>query len=155
MALNPHSIRPGRHKHQAFQREYPDQPPSLEDVLVINPAQQPADAPRHISAQDNHIDHSNHNEPNSLTLLAHTLERYATHGPSPGTPISAPPDRMAEPLNSALSGASFSGNPAQQSIDDAQQGGSYGTLMLSKRGRSKYLGPTAGSEWLKEASYLS
>ena len=27
---------------------------------------------------------------------------------------------------------------------------SHGTLMLDKEGRSKYLGPTAGSEWLKD-----
>ncbi|KAL4901553.1 hypothetical protein BDW74DRAFT_187209 [Aspergillus multicolor] len=30
------------------------------------------------------------------------------------------------------------------------ESGSYGTLMLGKGGRSKYLGPTAGSEWLRE-----
>ncbi|KAJ9144638.1 Transcription factor [Pleurostoma richardsiae] len=39
----------------------------------------------------------------------------------------------------------------QQSANNGQQSGSYGTLMLGKRGRSKYLGPTAGSEWLKES----
>lgn len=36
------------------------------------------------------------------------------------------------------------------SIDDAAQDGSYGTLMLGEGGRSKYLGPTAGSEWLRD-----
>jgi hypothetical protein len=36
------------------------------------------------------------------------------------------------------------------STDDAAQDGSYGTLMLSEGGRSKYLGPTAGSEWLRD-----
>ena len=34
--------------------------------------------------------------------------------------------------------------------DAAAQDGSYGTLMLSEGGRSKYLGPTAGSEWLRD-----
>jgi hypothetical protein len=34
--------------------------------------------------------------------------------------------------------------------DDAAHDGSYGTLMLSEGGRSKYLGPTAGSEWLRD-----
>lgn len=65
---------------------------------------------------------------------------------------------MAEALYSVptgATGASASSNPARQSIDDGQQSGSHGTLMLGKRGRSKYLGPTAGSEWLKEASHRS
>lgn len=33
---------------------------------------------------------------------------------------------------------------------DAAPDGSYGTLVLSGGGRSKYLGPTAGSEWLRD-----
>lgn len=36
-----------------------------------------------------------------------------------------------------------------QPADDAAHG-SYGILMISEGGRSKYLGPTAGSEWLKD-----
>jgi hypothetical protein len=36
-------------------------------------------------------------------------------------------------------------------LDSEEQRESFGTLMLSKGGRSKYLGPTAGSEWLKES----
>ncbi|KAH7411112.1 hypothetical protein BKA64DRAFT_692805 [Cadophora sp. MPI-SDFR-AT-0126] len=42
-------------------------------------------------------------------------------------------------------------NPALQVMDDDEQIGSDGTLMLDKGGRSKYLGPTAGSEWLKDS----
>jgi hypothetical protein len=30
--------------------------------------------------------------------------------------------------------------------------GSHGTLLLDKEGRARYLGPTAGSEWLKDVS---
>ena len=30
------------------------------------------------------------------------------------------------------------------------QDGSHGTLLLDKEGRARYLGPTAGSEWLKD-----
>jgi hypothetical protein len=33
---------------------------------------------------------------------------------------------------------------------DDEQSASHGTLMLEKDGRSQYLGPTAGSEWLKD-----
>lgn len=31
----------------------------------------------------------------------------------------------------------------------------YGTLVIDKSGRSKWLGPTAGTEWLKNVSYLN
>jgi hypothetical protein len=44
------------------------------------------------------------------------------------------------PLNSILSSES------------PNDGSAYGTLMLGKGGRSKYLGPTAGSDWLKDVS---
>lgn len=46
--------------------------------------------------------------------------------------------------------ANVSSNAAMQSVNGDEQNGSYGTLMLDKDGRSKYLGPTAGSEWLKD-----
>ncbi|EPE06816.1 hypothetical protein F503_03243 [Ophiostoma piceae UAMH 11346] len=36
-------------------------------------------------------------------------------------------------------------------LDNEEQSGSYGTLVMSRGGRSKYLGPTAGSEWLKDS----
>jgi len=39
-------------------------------------------------------------------------------------------------------------NPADEHVQD----GSHGTLLLSKEGRARYLGPTAGSEWLKDVS---
>ncbi|KAI2919210.1 hypothetical protein CBS147320_8664 [Aspergillus niger] len=42
-------------------------------------------------------------------------------------------------------------NSVAQPVGVGEQSGSYGTLMLGKGGRSKYLGPTAGSEWLKES----
>ena len=38
--------------------------------------------------------------------------------------------------------------------DDDDKGNSYGTLVMSRGGRSKYLGPTAGSEWLKDVQQL-
>ncbi|KAH7070681.1 hypothetical protein BKA63DRAFT_545166 [Paraphoma chrysanthemicola] len=36
-------------------------------------------------------------------------------------------------------------------VADGEDSGSYGTLMLSNGGLSVYLGPTAGSEWLKDS----
>lgn len=35
--------------------------------------------------------------------------------------------------------------------DEEEKSNSYGTLVMSRGGRSKYLGPTAGSEWLKDS----
>ncbi|KFZ06247.1 hypothetical protein V501_07591 [Pseudogymnoascus sp. VKM F-4519 (FW-2642)] len=55
------------------------------------------------------------------------------------------------PRYNVLDGAGASNDPALQSVDNDQQSGSHGTLMLSQGGRSKYLGPTAGSEWLKDS----
>ncbi|RSL70431.1 hypothetical protein CEP53_001841 [Fusarium sp. AF-6] len=88
---------------------------------------------------------------NPLTLLAHALEPYTTQGPSPHTPASRPYGGLGESAHSINTGTSASSNAARYPVDDDQQNGSYGTLMLGKRGRSKYLGPTAGSEWLKES----
>lgn len=42
-------------------------------------------------------------------------------------------------------------NVTHASLDD-DSNEAHGTLMLSREGRSKYLGPTAGSEWLKDVS---
>ena len=38
---------------------------------------------------------------------------------------------------------------------DDEQIASHGTLMLEKDGRSQYLGPTAGSEWLKDVGQFN
>lgn len=48
-------------------------------------------------------------------------------------------------------GRNASRKAALLNYDADEWGGSYGTLMLDKDGRSKYLGPTAGSEWLKDS----
>lgn len=40
-------------------------------------------------------------------------------------------------------------------VESDDQNISYGTLTLNTDGRSQYLGPTAGSEWLKDVSHLS
>lgn len=138
--------------HQGMHTGHRNGPaPNLESPQPTHPSQQSTDSYSHASL----LGHtSNNNEVNPLTLLANALEPYAVRGPSARTSTSAPPaDRLAEPLYSVPSGASGSSNPARQPIDDGQQGGSYGTLMLSTRGRSKYLGPTAGSEWLKEVTH--
>lgn len=41
-------------------------------------------------------------------------------------------------------------NSLVASHPDSEMNDAHGTLLLSREGRSKYLGPTAGSEWLKD-----
>lgn len=145
---------PRHFPHQAHQgmhtRHRNGHAPNLASPQPTNPSQQSTDSYSHASV----LGHTSYNnEVNPLTLLANALEPYADRGPSPRTSTLAPhADRPAEPLYSVPGGASGSSNPSGQLIDDGQQGGSHGTLMLSTRGRSKYLGPTAGSEWLKEVT---
>ena len=83
-----------------------------------------------------------------LALLAHALQSDPLHESSSAASgrisLSGPSDRR----NSGYQ------NPVPQPLGVAGQNGSYGTLMLGKGGRSKYLGPTAGSEWLKEVGPL-
>lgn len=55
---------------------------------------------------------------------------------------------MNGPLYSAPNATSASG--ISHAFEDGEQSASHGTLMLTEGGRSKYLGPTAGSEWLKD-----
>lgn len=85
-----------------------------------------------------------------LALLAHVLQSDSLQN-SPSVPTNRNP----------LAGHGDSGkdsglhNSAAQPLRAGEQSGSYGTLMLGKGGRSKYLGPTAGSEWLKEVRLLA
>lgn len=74
---------------------------------------------------------------------------FLTPGRQPGTvqgPSLLPSDRVSGSWHSNPNGGSFHGVN--------EQSGSHGTLMLGSGGRSKYLGPTAGSEWLKDVCSL-
>ncbi|CVL07393.1 uncharacterized protein FMAN_14333 [Fusarium mangiferae] len=119
-----------------------------ENPQPFDSSQQPANHSHHIPPHSNLTDRT---QVNPLTLLARAFEPYTVQGPSPQTPGSSRSARMEESSYSINTGTSASSNPARLSIDDDSQNGSFGTLMLGKRGRSKYLGPTAGSEWLKES----
>ncbi|XEV01060.1 hypothetical protein FSHL1_006347 [Fusarium sambucinum] len=130
--------------HQTAQQPFENSTNDQENPQPLDTNQQPANN-HHFTP---HPNLSDGNQVNPLTVLAHALEPYTVQGPSPQTPGSA---RMEESSYSINTGTSASSNPARLSIDDDHKSGSYGTLMLGKRGRSKYLGPTAGSEWLKES----
>lgn len=114
-----------------------------------------------ISAQ--RADDSLHNPPPQLNSNGRGIEQSASADNamrnllSQGSlahhsPASAPSRNITTPQASIPNGVAGSIYSAVQHADDGEQSGSYGTLMLSKEGRSKYLGPTAGSEWLKDVS---
>ncbi|KAA8642659.1 Zn(II)2Cys6 transcription factor [Aspergillus tanneri] len=77
------------------------------------------------------------NDIDQLALLARALQPETVLGPA-----SVPTHGNAVPEQR---------NFTSQPVDVNEGSGSYGTLMLSKGGRSRYLGPTAGSEWLKDS----
>lgn len=59
-------------------------------------------------------------------------------------------DGVAGPADRSLNGAGISRTCASEPTDDGEPDESYGTLMFSQGGQSKYLGPTAGSVWLRD-----
>lgn len=131
-------------RQQRAQREETCPPEISKEV---DPSQQLVGGPQHPPTQGNH---SNYDEVNPLNILANALEPAAIPGASPYAHNLATANMMAESPYGVTSRGSVSSSFAQRSIDEDEQSGSFGTLMLTKRGRSKYLGPTAGSEWLKE-----
>ena len=58
-------------------------------------------------------------------------------------------DENLNPASHRSTGVSYT-DAMVDLTNDAAHDVSYGTLMLSEGGRSKYLGPTAGSEWLRD-----
>ncbi|OAA59728.1 Transcription factor [Niveomyces insectorum RCEF 264] len=94
-------------------------------------------------------------------LLACTTEPLPSRvAPATCTPLDMP-SRSTLGLLLSPSQANGAANPngpgqedngnASERLDNVEQNGSYGTLMMSRGGRSRYLGPTAGSEWLKNS----
>lgn len=82
--------------------------------------------------------------------LPHAVEPPSAPG---GDPNSLPAVPLQFPtVNRASFSEAGSGRRHTPAIDNDDAGGSYGTLLCSDGGRSKYLGPTAGSEWLKDVS---
>lgn len=66
-----------------------------------------------------------------------------------------PSETFNEAFRSVANGHNQSAtNPLVTSHNENESNDAHGTLLLSKEGRSKYLGPTAGSEWLKDVRRL-
>ncbi|KAL4970486.1 fungal specific transcription factor domain-containing protein [Aspergillus stella-maris] len=84
--------------------------------------------------------HHNQGHPNNLNGFAFFVP-------------SAPPQTVQDPSSvpSGSTTAPWPNNATQPGVNAGDEGGSHGTLMLGRGGRSKYLGPAAGSEWLKDS----
>ena len=109
----------------------------------IIPSQGPEDVASHAQMHRS----GNNDEVDQIPFLA------GETGPIQHPPHS-PTSRTAGPLPGLPSGGIASEGSTFQAVDDGEKSGSYGTLMLSKGGRSKYLGPTAAIEWLKDVCRL-
>ncbi|BEI84665.1 hypothetical protein CcaverHIS002_0500660 [Cutaneotrichosporon cavernicola] len=71
---------------------------------------------------------------------------FSDVGPHPASTPSAG-GAVSRPVATFLS-------PSAQAPDTSSEDQSFGTLVISQSGRSKYLGPTAASEWLKDQEVI-
>lgn len=83
----------------------------------------------------------------SATNLAPVVESFTAPQPPQQMPTSIRSGVLAELFHTDQ-------NRTVQNVEEEEPSGPHGTLMLDKAGRSKYLGPTAGSEWLKDVSVI-
>lgn len=94
---------------------------------------------------------SEHIELDRLATIANTLPPHPFESRIVQSSASMPSEGVDEPFTNIASGL---GSGASQhtfiSNEDGDPNDAHGTLLLSREGRSKYLGPTAGSEWLKD-----
>ena len=91
--------------------------------------------------------------PAELDHLANVASALAPYPlGSQSTHVSSMPSEVFnETMRNVVSGLNSGGtNPTHASNEDGDPHDAHGTLMVSREGRSKYLGPTAGSEWLKD-----
>lgn len=145
---------PGQHQEQQEQEQQDQQPLHFDQPhhesrpQTIMPAQR--------SEDDSGLTpifqgHGNSDEFEQRALLTSVLNHpYAVQTPAPLRRISVSSASVNQPPCGVPTGACGSRRHTVGPVDHGEQSGSHGTLMLSKGGRSKYLGPTAGTEWLKD-----
>jgi hypothetical protein len=132
-----HDLSPNHHEPQEMHHDIPAMAPTHAFV----------DEFRRIST---HHHQGNRDEVEHPAFSTHPLQSEPVEGPG-----SAPSDRMAGLYGGNNNESIFSNPPSHGVGGPGEESGSHGTLMLSKGGRSRYLGPTAGSEWLKDVSNQS
>ena len=137
------------HQDQQSHHPHPSQP-QLQSKTSTTAQRSSQDQNRTPVAQDTR----NQDQSGQFSLLSRSLGSCIVQGAISQSPPSLTPGN-AGPVNGIPSRDGGSSSTALQHIDHGEQNGSHGTLMLSKGGRSKYLGPTAGSEWLKDVSCLA
>ncbi|KAK5094261.1 hypothetical protein LTS08_008681 [Lithohypha guttulata] len=93
--------------------------------------------------------HASEAELDRLATVASTLAPYPVAAQISFAPAEAFNEAVRN-ISSVLTNSTT--NVTHASLDD-DANEAHGTLMLSREGRSKYLGPTAGSEWLKDLEY--
>lgn len=106
--------------------------------------------PTSIQSSQIHSNRGNQADLSHLANVASTLEPCSVDVRPGHSSMSTPSDVLQKTFqNMASEIGSAASNPVL-AHDDTDANDAHGTLMLSKEGRSKYLGPTAGSEWLKD-----
>lgn len=86
-----------------------------------------------------------------LATIANTLPPLALESHIVPSSTSIPSEGVNEPFANVASGlGSGASHRTFVSNENGDPNDGHGTLLLSREGRSKYLGPTAGSEWLKD-----
>lgn len=130
--------------------------PSASSSFSAQPQPQPQPQYQHQQQTSKRIiaemPHSAHRQPQ---LQPHTIPRPSYMNDlqaHQGTTTGSFPYEL--PSGSASGRNGGGGNAIEVTINPAEEeeGHSHGTLVISKSGRSKYLGRTAASEWLKNVS---
>lgn len=94
------------------------------------------------------------NVPVELGSFSHNVDSLSgTQGQNAQDLANALPNLGSERLSHISNPASVEQLPTDiHDVDNNAVDDSFGVLVLGEGGRSKYLGPTAGSEWLKDVS---
>ncbi|CAK7235708.1 hypothetical protein SBRCBS47491_009387 [Sporothrix bragantina] len=96
--------------------------------------------------------------PLSSTTFGKTENSVRSASEHTGHPEASEPSETTEATETTgaagVADSQINNDDEDEDEEDEDKGNSYGTLVMSHGGRSKYLGPTAGSEWLKDVQQL-
>ncbi|OCF40873.1 hypothetical protein I317_05323 [Kwoniella heveanensis CBS 569] len=83
--------------------------------------------------------------------VSHEASNVADFGSSSVAMAAAPEISIPTPSEQNGLSSAQSGGLHARTVEHSADNSGFGTLVISRGGRSKYLGPTAGSEWLKDS----